>query len=155
MNWSWHKEWNYCARANLHFKKKKKKAQAGNEWSYILPKSHHKLSRYACYWLFCFDCVVSSRVNQPFTCDLVSYVLKWCRENFPVWFVLRGLRAFGGVLKLKNWLTHRSFTRRQSVSLGHMAKFSRHQSSEPMLSIIRKKLERHFRDIKVRSQCYP
>ena len=36
---SWHKESNYCAPANLHFKKKKKKAQAGNEWSNILPKS--------------------------------------------------------------------------------------------------------------------
>ena len=34
-----HKEWNLCARANLHFKKKKKKVQTENEWSNILPKS--------------------------------------------------------------------------------------------------------------------
>ena len=47
VDWSWHKEWNLCARANLHLKKKKKKkrkekkktARAGNEWSNILPKS--------------------------------------------------------------------------------------------------------------------
>ena len=39
VDWSRPKEWNYCARANLHLKKKKKKAQAGNELSNILPKS--------------------------------------------------------------------------------------------------------------------
>ena len=33
-----YKKWNYCARANLHFKKEKKSA-SGNEWSNILPKS--------------------------------------------------------------------------------------------------------------------
>ena len=36
VDWSWHKEWNYCTRANLHFKEKK--AQAGTEWSNILQK---------------------------------------------------------------------------------------------------------------------
>ena len=36
--WIDHKEWNWCARANLHLKKKKK-VQVGNEWSNILPES--------------------------------------------------------------------------------------------------------------------
>ena len=30
VDWSWHKEWNQCARANLHLQKKKK--SAGREW---------------------------------------------------------------------------------------------------------------------------
>ena len=33
--WSWRKEWNRCAQPNLYFKKKKKKAQAGNELSNV------------------------------------------------------------------------------------------------------------------------
>ena len=43
VDWYWPKEWNKCAQANLHFKKKKKrkKVQAGNEWLNILPKSSH------------------------------------------------------------------------------------------------------------------
>ena len=43
---SWPKEWNQCARANLHFKNnnnnnktRNKQAQARNEWSNMLPKS--------------------------------------------------------------------------------------------------------------------
>ena len=38
VDWSWHKEWNKCTRANLRFQKKKK-VQAKNEWLNILPKS--------------------------------------------------------------------------------------------------------------------
>ena len=38
VDWSWPKEWNSFTRANLHLKKKKKKAQVGNEMSNILPK---------------------------------------------------------------------------------------------------------------------
>ena len=40
VDWSWPKEWNLCARADLHFKKKKK-VQAGKELSNTLPKSLH------------------------------------------------------------------------------------------------------------------
>ena len=35
VDWSWPKEWNYCARVNLHFgevKKKRKEKNAGWEW---------------------------------------------------------------------------------------------------------------------------
>ena len=40
VDWSWPKEWNWCAQANLHFKKKKK--STGREWmSNILQKSQH------------------------------------------------------------------------------------------------------------------
>ena len=42
VDWSWPKEWNKCVQPNLRFKKKKKeKAQVGNELSDILPKSLH------------------------------------------------------------------------------------------------------------------
>ena len=42
VDWSWPKEWIWCARASLHLLKKKlKKAQAGNKLSNILPKSSH------------------------------------------------------------------------------------------------------------------
>ena len=36
----WPKEWNKCARANLHFKKRKKeKDTGGDEWSNLLQKT--------------------------------------------------------------------------------------------------------------------
>ena len=37
--------WNKCARANLHLKKKKKKAQVANELSNILLKSSHETKK--------------------------------------------------------------------------------------------------------------
>ena len=43
VEWSWPKEWNKCARANLHLKKKK--AQARNELSNIFPKSSQARKR--------------------------------------------------------------------------------------------------------------
>ena len=47
VDWSWHKEWNWCARANLHFKKKKKKCRRGmngrpfSQNPHKRGKSHH------------------------------------------------------------------------------------------------------------------
>ena len=48
VDWSWHKEWNWCVQANIHFKKKKKKVQAGNNGRTFSPnpckqgKNHHQ-----------------------------------------------------------------------------------------------------------------
>ena len=36
VGWSWHKEWNQCAQANLHFKEKKRRWGMG--WLNIFPK---------------------------------------------------------------------------------------------------------------------
>ena len=32
LDWSWHKEWNWCARTNLHLKKKKEKGKKKCRW---------------------------------------------------------------------------------------------------------------------------
>ena len=70
VDWSWHKEWNYCARANLNLKK----AQAGNEWSNILPKSsqarksHHH--HHSSWWLF-------------LACEDFFFVGVGVQESFP------------------------------------------------------------------------
>ena len=49
VDWSWPKEWTYCARTNLHFKKKKK-AQAGREWWNSLPDARKRGKSPHCAW---------------------------------------------------------------------------------------------------------
>ena len=76
VDWSLHKEWNWCAQANLHFTKKKRereREQVGNEESNTVPKSTQALkkppphlsvrmcwcaARKHCFWtgVFCLTC---------------------------------------------------------------------------------------------------
>ena len=69
VDWSWHKEWNKCAWADLFFPQKK--VQEGNNWSNILPNSSQARNRPP-------PCTKLYWPHQP--CGCLTWLKMWCHQ---------------------------------------------------------------------------